>query len=83
MGWIDMMLRQVFDGYWRGESTPGDIPAAPPKRGLVDLRYFLAIAIIDFASGGIRPRRLNWMVRKPASVSNCVRVSIDQNLIWP
>lgn len=42
---------------------------------------FFAIAIIDFASCGIRPTRLKWISRNPVSSSSCCRVLIDQILM--
>lgn len=44
---------------------------------------FSAIAIIDFASGGMRPTRRKEMFSNPASRSNRPSVSLDQNLMCP
>jgi hypothetical protein len=68
-------------------SVKGKEPPGPKKRALQKVEpcsgrlYLYAMAIIDFASAGNLPTRLNSTNLNPASRSNLSSVRKDQNLI--
>jgi FkbM family methyltransferase len=61
-------------------SQPWHNPGVGARRAL---QAFSAAAIIDFASAGIRPRRLKRTVLKPACSRRAPSECSDQNLMWP
>jgi hypothetical protein len=66
-----------------GEGTNRKLGAFKPRVFFPFQSDFLATAIIDFASEGIRPTRRKRISAKPASFRSNVSVRIDQNLMCP
>ena len=68
----------VFGPAMTMEEIEGDMLQA----GKLFISFFW-LAIIDLASGGMRPTRRNWIAPNPTSSSSLVSVATDQNLMCP